>query len=505
MPRAAVAFAAAAAALSARAAAPCLPAPRVATSSRLFTTDAAFASWTIDPSRNRAFFNVDFRDARLVYLASQVGGGVIRFGGGGADTTLFATAAGGASCGALPAGFECLNATTLDALLDLSAAARARLVVGLALCPAPHGPSSWSAARAAAEVAHVRDHAKVPILGYELGNECNAHNVTALEQAAAFGALSRVLDAAAFPAGARPGLYGPDADGAGGPGARGLAPLCAYLAAFVAAANPLGLAAVTHHEYIQATAATVLNATYLDATRANAAAVVAAVRGANATVPIWAGETAVHTGQSAGDSLVANCSSNGLCGRFGSMIWYADAMGAKAAAGYALFARQDLVGASYALVNTSAPGGAPVGAFTPSPDYYLLYVWQRVVGAGVLAVELAPPTPRSVRAYAFCARNASAVTLVLINLASEAACVGAPAFARAGDSFTRFSFTAGDAAGVGSWTARLNGAELRLRADGRLPPLGGAREALADGIELPPVSVSLVVVPAESGAVGACE
>jgi hypothetical protein len=257
-------------------------------------------------------------------------------------------------------------------------------------------------------------------------------------------------------------------------------------------------------EYIQVTAATVLNATELDSTRVNAAAIVAAVRSVNATVPIWAGETSLHTGASDGDSLVANCSSNGLCGRFGSCIWYADAMGIKAAAGYELFARQDLVGASYALVNTSTPDGQLVGAFTPSPDYYLLHVWQRVVGEGVLAVALAPPTPPSVRAYAFCTRGAAAsVTLVLINLANATACVGAPAFAPAGASLTRFSFTAGDAAaGVGAWTARLNGVELRLRADGTLPALDGAVEPIGDGVELPPVSVSLLVVPA--GDAGAC-
>ena len=488
------------------AAAACFPAPLVG--ARVHTTDAAFASWTIDPSRNRGLFNVDFRDARLVYLASQIGGGVIRFGGGGADTTIFATEAGGAACPApLRPGFECLNTTTLDALLDLSAAARAPLVVGLALCPAPRGPSSWNATVAAAEIAHIRARAALPILGYELGNECIAHGVSPGEQAAAFGELARVLDDAAFPAGARPRLYGPDADGAGSSGPPKA--LCAFLAAFVAATNALegGLAAVTHHEYIQLTADTVLNATVLDWTRTNAAAVVAAVRSANATVPIWAGETALHTGNSAGDSLVANCSGNGLCGRFGSVIWYADAMGAKAAAGYALFARQDLVGASYALINTSLPDGSLVGGFTPSPDYYLLHVWQRVVGAGVLALALAPPTPPSVRGYAFCARGgaAPAVALILINLANETACVGAPAFAPAGAALTRFSFTAGDAAaGVGAWTARLNGVELRLRADGSLPALEGAAEPIAGGIALPPVSVSLLVVPAAGGVAGAC-
>jgi len=266
------------------------------------------------------------------------------------------------------------------------------------------------------------------------------------------------------------------------------------------------LAAATHHEYIQVNATTVLDPRYLDATASNAAALIAAVRAKNATLPLWAGETSLHTGVSAGDSLVANCSGNGVCGRFGSVLWYADAMGAKARAGYAGFLRQDLVGASYALVNTSLPGGALVGGFTPSPDYYFLWAWQRAVGAGVLAVSLPPPAPPTLRAYAFCARGAArAVALVLVNLAGAEACVGAPAFAPAGAQFERWTFTAGDAGDpVGSWTARLNGAELRLGANGSLPPLAGATEPLAGGITLPPVSATIAVVPAADGESGAC-
>ena len=67
------------------------------------------------------------------------------------------------------------------------------------------------------------------------------------DQATAFGELARVLDAAGFPAGTRPGLIGPDADGAGSSGTPKA--LCAYHATFVAAANELegGLLAVTHH------------------------------------------------------------------------------------------------------------------------------------------------------------------------------------------------------------------------------------------------------------------
>lgn len=165
------------------------------------------------------------------------------------------------------------------------------------------------------------------------------------------------------------------------------------------------------------------------------------MRAVNATVPIWVGETAPHTGDSPAGSLVANCNNNGLCGRFGSVLWYADALGATATAGVALFARQDIVGGSYALINTTTPGGASLyGDFNPSSDYFWLQVWQRNVGAGVLRVTLPAAAPPSLRSYAFCARDAAApgaVALILINLDSQPACLAAPTFAPPGGLMTQ--------------------------------------------------------------------
>ena len=39
-----------------------------------------FATWNIDSSRNRAFFDINFSDPTLGYLASEIGGTRIRFG-----------------------------------------------------------------------------------------------------------------------------------------------------------------------------------------------------------------------------------------------------------------------------------------------------------------------------------------------------------------------------------------------------------------------------------------
>ena len=427
------------------AASQCLPAPSITAASLLYKTSDAYASWTVDPSRNRLFFNVNFSDPRLVYLASEISGGVIRFGGSGGDFMTYAKE----SCGPLGKNEECLNMTTFDSVLALSAAASSTLVMGLNIWPTggtgpspPAGP--WNSTNARILLTYIRDRAAPampPAIAFEIGNECDSNGFNAEQQAVVFRALADVLEEV-FPVPGpvpRPALIGPDADGANGPPFynSSLAHLSAFLGAFVSNASALGtpVSAVTFHEYIEVDSTTVLQPTYLDATGVNAASVVAAVRDVNATVPVWLGESGPHTGDSPAGSMVADCHNNGLCGRFGSVLWYADALGSTAAAGVALFARQDLVGGSYALINTSVPGGGPLyGDFNPSPDYYWLWVWQRVVAAGMLRVSPPAGAPATLRMYAFCARNGTAAgpdaaaVLVLVNLASTPVCMAVPSF-----------------------------------------------------------------------------
>lgn len=151
----------------------CLPAATVSTSAPLFTTDEAYASWTIDPSRNRLFFNVAWADARLQYLATQIGGCVVRFGGGGGDLLTYASPMAGGTCKAtLPVNEECLNSTTLDGVLSLTAAASSALIVGLNIQPIggssqPPG-GTWNGTNARALLTFLRDNGSTP-WGIELG------------------------------------------------------------------------------------------------------------------------------------------------------------------------------------------------------------------------------------------------------------------------------------------------------------------------------------------------
>jgi hypothetical protein len=193
-----------------------------------------------------------------------------------------------------------------------------------------------------------------------------------------------------------------------------------------------------------------------------------------------------------------NCMGSGACGRFGSTIWYTDSMCAKAAAGYAAYARQvsnalhclphsartsyhipvmhsacvythycnrraifdpcafvqDFIGADYGLVNYTT--------FDPSTDYWLLAVW-KAAGIGRAVLEVTPPAVRTLRAYAFCgSRNATAV-LVLINLnPSQPMCVAPPSFLVDGEPLTQYSLTPTDGS-VTSALANLGGDTLRLQ------------------------------------------
>lgn len=188
-----------------------------------------------------------------------------------------------------------------------------------------------------------------------------------------------------------------------------------------------------------------------------------------------------------------NCANNRICGRFASSLWYADSMALKAKLGYAAYCRQDFIGADYGLVNYTS--------YLPSPDYWLLVLWKRLVGTRVLALE--QPAAKSTRAYAFCAAPglapAGSAILVLLNLDSSEVCYGTPENAAPGAILELYTLTPG-LGGVESASVNLNGVRLSLDASGRLPNLPGAPVAASEGILLPPLSVTLAVMPLQDAA-----
>ena len=498
----------------------------ISTDVPLSTVPPRYASWNIDSTRDRLFFDADLGSAQLARLMAAASGGnhsSLRFGGTGNDYLFYGGVGGSPACAAtVPFSYECLNATLFDNLLSLAGAAGAPIIFGLNIHPATGAPSppkgAWDASNARFLLAEAQRRGS-PISHVELGNEQNTI-MTAQQQAAALGVLSGVLDELyPAPSAGRPLLVGPDTHSIHDAGSPNSAVL-RYLADFVSATAKLPLHAVTHHEYIEIDYLNVLNSTFLDESALLGGQVVAAVRAVSKGVQVWAGEIGPHNGGGGSTTAPTNCAGNRVCGRFGSAIWYADALAAKAAAGYAKFCRQDAIGADYALLNATRDA-AGAWQYAPSADFWALVLWHQLISGPpgalasprVLAASVPAAARATLRAYAFCQPGApgsgaaAAVTLLLINLGGAQACVAMPAWAAAGAHATQFSLTPGEtqpgATPIESPQTLLNGLLLQADAAGGIPDLQGDSFPVGAGvITLPPLSVSFVLVPLDKAGTG---
>ena len=104
-------------------------------SAPLSLTEEFYASWNIDSSRQRAFFDTNFSNPQLLYLASIIGGARIRFGGTGNDYLHYDVPSASPCLPTQPFNYECLNTTWLDNLFALSSAADSPLIFGLCVSP----------------------------------------------------------------------------------------------------------------------------------------------------------------------------------------------------------------------------------------------------------------------------------------------------------------------------------------------------------------------------------
>jgi hypothetical protein len=171
---------------------------------------------------------------------------------------------------------------------------------------------------------------------------------------------------------------------------------------------------------------------------------------------------------------------------------------------------------------------AAVWCLAPTRSYGAAHAhaWQRAVagapGAQTAVIGTSVPAGAGgpLRAYAFCqpaapgSGAAAALTLLLINLAPAPACVDMPAFATAGANATQFTLTPGapppGGTSVESPDTLLNGALLQADASGGLPDaitkMEGLSVPVTSSINLPPTSISFVLVPLSraAGAMPAC-
>ncbi|KAF7050061.1 hypothetical protein CFC21_058475 [Triticum aestivum] len=94
---------------------------------------------------------------------------------------------------------------------------------------------------------------------------------------------------------------------------------------------------------------------------------------------------------------------------FMNSIWYLDQLGMASKYNTKVFCRQTLIGGNYGLLDTQT--------FLPNPDYYSALLWHRLMGNGVLSVDI--NAPRKLRAYAHCTKRHKGITILLINLSNS--------------------------------------------------------------------------------------
>ena len=212
----------------------------------------------------------------------------------------------------------------------------------------------------------------------------------------------------------------------------------------------------------------------LDETRQWFSSCVAAVaegwKSAGSAVPTprpWGGEVSPHNGDA------PSCDHSSMrWATFADSLWYIDTLATAAALGHEAVCRQDLIGTDYGLLDCST--GKPL------PDSWSSMLFSSLTSERVLATSAGTGAPSTLRVYVqrsnkLVAKQAGAVTLVLLNLASEAQSVQLP----------------------------VTGAKLWQLTPSPEPGLGAVPGLLANSkaaggetVALPPTSVTFAVLPA---------
>ena len=500
--------------------------------------EPTYASWNIDSSCNRGFHRTAFANPNLGAAAKGLAPSRLRFGGSGNDNLVYGLTPGSPACaaaGIVPPNATsecsyltpgCLNATQMDALYAFAVSSGAELLFGVAFgldkaCAVTKatGAYKWDPANAQSLLDYlVATNKTEGVWGFELGNELNNHggapcNLTAEMQAGALLAFAPRVRAA-LPAAK---FVGPDT---------GYASPEAWLAAYLplvadGGATPL-IHGVTHHVYPGISRNGFDSFSGLDSSNGEIEWYVKTIRAyADPKTQIWAGEDGPIGG---GDS--GTCGSKSVCGTYASALWYADDLANRAAFGFSQYQRQTFFGGAYGLTTSAhAHSQSALGATEAillRPDYWVNFLWKRVLGTSVLNATVTVPT---VRAYAFSGIPASpfaapacradgAVQLLLINLDAKAnATVQLPAAAKsnaaagvAGATFNAWLLepVVNSTGGLDPFAlqVRLNGEVLETTVDvsqGPSPssflehiPVAAAQGVVSEGVVLPPLAVAFL-------------
>ncbi|KAK9268704.1 hypothetical protein L1049_000465 [Liquidambar formosana] len=140
----------------------------------------------------------------------------------------------------------------------------------------------------------------------------------------------------------------------------------------------------------------ILDPSYLDNEVGNFRGLQSLLRSSATSATAWVGEAG--GAYNSGRNLVTNA--------FVFSFWYLDQLGMASTYDTKTYCRQTLIGGNYGLLNTTT--------FVPNPDYYSALLWHRLMGRNVLSTSFSGS--KKIRAYAHCAKQSQAITLLLINL-----------------------------------------------------------------------------------------
>jgi len=423
---------------------------------------------------------IDLANPRLRTLAAALGPAYIRVSGTWANSTFFQDSDEPAPA-TPPAGFGgVLTRAEWRGVIDFSRAVDAKIVTSFAISPGVRDAGGvWTPVEAKKFLTITRS-AGGSIAAAELFNEPTFAAMGGAPKgydAAAYGRDFRAFHAYISQAAPEIKVLGPG--GVGEAGSLGPVPGGSLVSsAEILASEGPGLDAFSYHFYggvskrcammgaaSQASPETALSAAWLGKTEHDEAFYAQLRDKFAAGLPIWLTET----GETA-------CGGNPWASTFVDSFRYLNQLGALARRGVQVVMHNTLAASDYALIDEAT--------LLPRPNYWSAVLWRRLMGRTVLDAG-ASPSP-DLHLYAHCLRGVrGGVALLAINADKTN-----PYELSLPVKTTRYTLTA---ANLTDSAVELNGAELKLAADGALPALDG--QPVPKGkVALAPASITLLAI-----------
>ena len=467
-----------------------------------YITEDEFLSFTLDPfllhDVTPRWGTLDFNSSRVQTLARGLSPAIIRYGGTDADWQIFNLENRTTANGSLlfvpkrklfPEKMRkiqdsepkvVLYPQDVDNLRNLAVQAGGKLLFDLNI-QLRYG-SQWDPLNAMELFHYIKDKGYTDDFDFQLGNEPKYPelSIDGKRIAEDFNILCKVLDSMDFTASR---VVGPDLD----PSASASKTWPDIIRDFVPRVDKCLTAVTIHHYYFHGPGAVVSE--YLDLHHFESLApLLLAIRGAvtaagGASIDIWLDETSDALGKGTPN----------ISDRFASGFLWLDKLGVAASQGIKIVARQIFYGGNYPLLSP---------ALEPNPDYWLSFVFKRLVGRGVLDTELFTSMTALgyARAYAHCTSPRAkypdgSVTLYAINILQNSSITLFLDQSLGAKTVDLYLLSPDGSEGLLSPYVAVNGKRLALIDDHTLPTLSPVSQPAEKGIVLPPLTFGFFVLP----------